>query len=177
MDSRTHLLCYSLQNTTSLVFWTAVMLLCSKPAQLTGGPVLQAAPHAEKASLVSSRTELEEAERHMPHGGTYILPGTAIQLCLQRLGIGQRQAGRKSGPGHHTKPRTGQEQHPEQAVAQQQYSHQRSIPSEEWDVPYGTSCSWGMQADEEKYLNSVAPYCVASDQDRCRDKAEDTAFG
>lgn len=51
------------------------------------------------------------------------------------------------------------------------------LAPEEWDVPYGTSCSWGMQADEEKYLNSVAPYCVASDQDRCRDKAEDTAFG
>lgn len=129
MDSRTHLLCYSLQNIISLVFWTAVMLLCTKPAQLTGGPVLQAAPHAEKASLVGSRTELEEAERHMPHGDTYIPPGTAIQLCLQRLGIGQRQAGRKSGLGHHTKFRTGQEQHPERAVAQQQCSHQRSIPS------------------------------------------------
>lgn len=62
MDSRTRLLCYSLQNITSSVFWTAVMLLCTKPAQLNGGPVLQPAPHAEKASLVGSRTELEEAE-------------------------------------------------------------------------------------------------------------------
>lgn len=67
-DSCTHLLCNSLQNTTSSDFCTAVVALCTKPAQLNGKAVLQPVPSPGRVSASNGHAELDKAMIRVPHG-------------------------------------------------------------------------------------------------------------